>query len=163
MVCTQRWEAACGRRSTISLTGDEHHQHGPWAMRQVILSSFEVVDDTVEVVERKGLGHPDTICDAIAEALPRSLCHEYRQRFRAILHHNVDKALLCGGSAAPAFGGGTVTRRSTSIWPVGPSAGSGPKSEVDSTCKHHANLRAEGSAKGELIFALAGVLNRHFA
>jgi S-adenosylmethionine synthetase len=38
-------------------------------MRQVILSSLESVDDTVEVVERKGLGHPDTICDALAEAL----------------------------------------------------------------------------------------------
>jgi S-adenosylmethionine synthetase len=79
-------------------------------MRQIILSSLEIVDDTVEVVERKGLGHPDTICDALAEALSRSLCREYRQRFGAILHHNVDKALLCGGSAAPAFGGGTVTR-----------------------------------------------------
>jgi S-adenosylmethionine synthetase len=79
-------------------------------MRQVILSSLEIVDDTVEVVERKGLGHPDTICDAVAEALSRSLCREYRQRFGAILHHNVDKALLCGGSAAAAFGGGTVTR-----------------------------------------------------
>jgi S-adenosylmethionine synthetase len=51
---------------------------------------------------------PNTICDALAEALSRSLCREYQQRFGAILHHNVDKALLCGGSAAPAFGGGTV-------------------------------------------------------
>jgi S-adenosylmethionine synthetase len=79
-------------------------------MRQLILSSLEKADDTVEVVERKGLGHPDTICDALAEALTRSLCREYQHRFGAILHHNVDKALLCGGSAAAAFGGGTVTR-----------------------------------------------------
>lgn len=66
------------------------------------------VSDAVEVVERKGLGHPDTICDALAENLSRALCGEYRRRFGAILHHNVDKALLCGGSAAPAFGGGAV-------------------------------------------------------
>jgi S-adenosylmethionine synthetase len=79
-------------------------------MHQIILSSLENVDDTVEVVERKGLGHPDTICDALAEAFSRSLCREYRDRFGAILHHNVDKALLCGGSAAAAFGGGTVDR-----------------------------------------------------
>jgi S-adenosylmethionine synthetase len=79
-------------------------------MHQLILSSLESVDDTVEVVERKGLGHPDTICDALAEALSRSLCREYQHRLGAILHHNVDKALLCGGSAAAAFGGGTVTR-----------------------------------------------------
>jgi S-adenosylmethionine synthetase len=79
-------------------------------MRQVILSPLESADDVVEVVERKGVGHPDTICDALAEGLSRSLCREYRQRFGAILHHNVDKALLCGGCAAAAFGGGTVTR-----------------------------------------------------
>lgn len=62
----------------------------------------------VEVVERKGLGHPDSICDALAEAFSVSLCRCYRERFGIILHHNVDKALLRGGSARPAFGGGEV-------------------------------------------------------
>lgn len=54
-------------------------------------------DNEVEVVERKGAGHPDTICDALAETLSRNLCREYRRRFGYVLHHNVDKALLCGG------------------------------------------------------------------
>ncbi|MGE3933936.1 MAG: methionine adenosyltransferase [Rhodospirillaceae bacterium] len=62
----------------------------------------------VEIVERKGLGHPDTICDAIAEAFSRRLCAFYADRFGAVLHHNVDKALLHGGAAAPALGGGRV-------------------------------------------------------
>jgi S-adenosylmethionine synthetase len=62
-----------------------------------------------EIVERKGLGHPDTICDALAEALSRALCGYYLERFGLILHHNVDKALLWGGAARPAFGGGEVT------------------------------------------------------
>jgi S-adenosylmethionine synthetase len=62
-----------------------------------------------EIVERKGLGHPDTICDALAENLSRALSRFYLERFGAILHHNVDKALLCGGAARPAFGGGEVT------------------------------------------------------
>ncbi len=74
----------------------------------VIVSSLQLADDPVEIVERKGLGHPDTLCDALAETLSRALCREYRSRFGAILHHNVDKALLCGGRAAPAFGGGAV-------------------------------------------------------
>jgi S-adenosylmethionine synthetase len=69
---------------------------------------LESADDTVEFVERKGLGHPDTICDALAESLSRSLCGEYRRRFGQILHHNVDKALLSGGRAAAAFGGGRI-------------------------------------------------------
>ena len=77
-------------------------------MEPLTISAFEVTDDAVEIVERKGLGHPDTICDALAETLSRNLCREYRNRFGAVLHHNVDKALLCGGRAAPAFGGGSV-------------------------------------------------------
>lgn len=62
----------------------------------------------VEVVERKGLGHPDTLCDAIAERISIELSRHYLQRFGQILHHNVDKVLLCGGAARPAFGGGEI-------------------------------------------------------
>ena len=65
-------------------------------------------DSGLEVVERKGLGHPDTICDALADALSVRLCQFYLDHFGLILHHNVDKALLCGGVAHPAFGGGEV-------------------------------------------------------
>jgi S-adenosylmethionine synthetase len=63
----------------------------------------------VEIVERKGLGHPDTICDAVAEHVSASLCRAYLERFGAILHHNVDKILLAAGTARPAFGGGEIT------------------------------------------------------
>lgn len=77
-------------------------------MLPVTISPLRAVDD-IEIVERKGLGHPDTICDALAETLSRNLCREYARRFGEVLHHNVDKALLSGGRAAPAFGGGSVT------------------------------------------------------
>jgi S-adenosylmethionine synthetase len=62
----------------------------------------------LEIVERKGVGHPDTICDAMAEGLSVALSRFYVERFGAILHHNVDKALLWGGAARTAFGGGEV-------------------------------------------------------
>lgn len=62
----------------------------------------------VEVVERKGVGHPDSICDGIAEHLCVRLCHYYLERFGVILHHNVDKVLLCAGSSRAAFGGGEI-------------------------------------------------------
>ena len=62
----------------------------------------------IEIVERKGLGHPDTICDRLAESVSLALCRAYCHRFGAILHHNVDKVLLRGGEARPAFGGGEV-------------------------------------------------------
>jgi S-adenosylmethionine synthetase len=73
----------------------------------LVISSLGVNDD-VEVVERKGAGHPDSICDALAETLSRNLCNAYQKRFGKALHHNVDKALLCGGRASPEFGGGSV-------------------------------------------------------
>ena len=62
----------------------------------------------VEVVERKGSGHPDTICDSVAEAASRALCRWYSDRFGFVLHHNLDKVLLRGGASWPAFGGGKV-------------------------------------------------------
>lgn len=62
----------------------------------------------VEVVERKGQGHPDTLCDAIAERISVKLCRAYLEATGAVLHHNVDKVLLCGGASRPAFGGGDV-------------------------------------------------------
>jgi len=62
----------------------------------------------IEIVERKGIGHPDTVCDALAETLSVALSRFYLERFGAILHHNVDKALLWGGAARPRFGGGEV-------------------------------------------------------
>jgi S-adenosylmethionine synthetase len=61
-----------------------------------------------EIVERKGRGHPDSLCDALAENLSLALSRFYVERFGAILHHNVDKALLIGGAARPALGGGTL-------------------------------------------------------
>jgi S-adenosylmethionine synthetase len=72
------------------------------------LAATPVDEQAVEIVERKGLGHPDSICDALAEGLSLALCRFYHEHFGAILHHNVDKALLWGGVARPAYGGGRV-------------------------------------------------------
>jgi S-adenosylmethionine synthetase len=61
-----------------------------------------------EVVERKGLGHPDTLADGISEAISRDLCKEYLLEYGQILHHNVDKVLIIAGKSNPEFGGGSV-------------------------------------------------------
>ncbi|MBC7287121.1 MAG: methionine adenosyltransferase [Armatimonadetes bacterium] len=65
-------------------------------------------DRPTEMVERKGLGHPDTICDNIAERFSRNLCRFYLENAGHILHHNVDKALLVGGAAVAEFGYGEI-------------------------------------------------------
>jgi len=74
----------------------------------LVLAALPLLASDVELVEHKGVGHPDTICDSLAEALSASLSRMYLERFGTILHHNVDKALLRGGEARPAFGGGEV-------------------------------------------------------
>jgi S-adenosylmethionine synthetase len=73
-----------------------------------LLSTPAPAELPVEIVERKGIGHPDTVCDALAENLGVVLSRYYLERFGFILHHNVDKGLLWGGVARPAFGGGEV-------------------------------------------------------
>ncbi len=80
-------------------------------MANIIVSSLEferVCTQYAEIVERKGIGHPDTICDSVAEELSVALSKMYIDEFGAIMHHNVDKALLVGGIAEPVFGGGRV-------------------------------------------------------
>jgi len=60
----------------------------------------------VEFVERKGSGHPDTICDHLAEDLARSLARSYIEHTGRVQHFNVDKAILAAGSVDVGFGGG---------------------------------------------------------
>jgi len=62
----------------------------------------------IEIVERKGIGHPDTLCDGIAEAISRELSKEYLSRFGGILHHNTDAVQISGGVASVEFGGGGI-------------------------------------------------------
>lgn len=64
--------------------------------------------DFPEIVERKGIGHPDTVCDSVADACSRALCKYYLENFGRVYHHNVDKAALVGGTAKPKFGGGMI-------------------------------------------------------
>ncbi|MFB6304396.1 MAG: methionine adenosyltransferase [Haloferacaceae archaeon] len=67
-----------------------------------------VEDQEVEIVERKGIGHPDSICDGIAESVSRALCKMYLDRVGEVLHYNTDETQLAAGRAVPAFGGGEV-------------------------------------------------------
>mgnify|MGYP002762084530 FL=1 len=67
-----------------------------------------VEDQSVEIVERKGIGHPDSISDGVAEAVSRALSALYLDRVGKVLHYNTDETQLVAGRAAPAFGGGEV-------------------------------------------------------
>ena len=67
-----------------------------------------ITEHRVEIVERKGTGHPDYMCDSIMEAISVALSNEYMKKFGIILHHNIDKGLLAAGRVEKVFGGGRV-------------------------------------------------------
>ncbi|MGL5856960.1 MAG: methionine adenosyltransferase [Angustibacter sp.] len=61
-------------------------------------------DLPVEIVERKGIGHPDTLADALAERMSVAYSRYCRDEFGAVLHHNLDKLYLRGGHARTSLG-----------------------------------------------------------
>ena len=79
----------------------------------IVVEEFKGISVTghrVEIVERKGTGHPDFMCDALMEAISVALSREYQKTFGTILHHNIDKGLLAAGKAAIDFGGGKLIK-----------------------------------------------------
>jgi S-adenosylmethionine synthetase len=64
----------------------------------------------LELVERKGLGHPDTLIDGIVEEISKELSRYYIKEFGKILHHNVDKGQIVGGGVEVDFGAGMFTK-----------------------------------------------------
>ncbi|MDP8012294.1 MAG: methionine adenosyltransferase [Thermoplasmata archaeon] len=72
------------------------------------LKSLAVMDREVEIVERKGIGHPDSVADGIAESVSEALSRFYVKKYGRILHHNTDETQVVGGQAQPKFGGGLV-------------------------------------------------------
>lgn len=79
--------------------------------RNIVVETLKyqsVKDMKVELVERKGVGHPDYIADSASEWASRALSKYYLKEFGTILHHNLDKTLLVGGQSNPSFGGGYI-------------------------------------------------------
>ena len=73
------------------------------------LRTVHIEDQEVELVERKGLGHPDSIADGVSESVSRALSRLYLDEFGKILHHNTDETQVVGGGSEPKFGGGKIT------------------------------------------------------
>jgi S-adenosylmethionine synthetase len=82
-------------------------------MRNLLINGLNqtpIEKQKLEIVERKGLGHPDSICDAIMDQISVRLSKAYLEKFGAIMHHNADKSLLVAGEIDAMFGGGSVKK-----------------------------------------------------
>lgn len=73
-----------------------------------IVSVPQLGELETEIVERKGIGHPDTIADALAENLSVAYSRYTLDHFEAILHHNFDKVSVLGGTTEIDFGDGRL-------------------------------------------------------
>jgi S-adenosylmethionine synthetase len=79
-------------------------------IRVEALDQTPIEQQRIELVERKGIGHPDSLMDGIAESVSRALSRAYMEECGAVLHHNTDQGEVVGGETFPAFGGGKVIR-----------------------------------------------------
>ncbi|MDD3753225.1 MAG: methionine adenosyltransferase [Methanobacterium sp.] len=80
-------------------------------MRNIIVEKLiqkPIEEQEIEIVERKGIGHPDSISDGIAESVSRKLCNAYIDYFGGVLHHNTDEVQITAGESSPEFGGGEI-------------------------------------------------------
>ena len=70
-------------------------------MAEIVLERLQrplIGEQRVEIMERKGLGHPDSVCDAVMEEIARAINGEYQKRFGQILHcQGPDGARLSAG------------------------------------------------------------------
>jgi S-adenosylmethionine synthetase len=62
------------------------------------------IENNIEIIERKGLGHPDTLCDLIAETFSNNYSKYCIKEFGNVLNHWVDKVVLSGGVVELDFG-----------------------------------------------------------
>ncbi|MGA2121252.1 MAG: methionine adenosyltransferase [Methanoregula sp.] len=74
------------------------------------LDQIPLEKQRIELVERKCLGHPDSLADGIAESISQALCKTYFEEFGVVLHHNTDQGEVVAGESAPKFGGGRMIR-----------------------------------------------------
>ena len=81
-----------------------------------ILSKRKPIEqEETEIVERKGIGHPDSLADGIAEAISREYSNYCLRNFGVILHHRTDKCTITGNGAEVHFGFGRLLKPITVV------------------------------------------------
>lgn len=76
---------------------------------RIVIETGALRPDATTIVERKGLGHPDTLADQLAERLSQAYSSYTLEHFGAVLHHNFDKLALLGGASEVRYGSGKMT------------------------------------------------------
>jgi S-adenosylmethionine synthetase len=77
----------------------------------VVEATGQFIEDIpIEIVERKGIGHPDSLCDGIAERISVEYSRWCQENLGTLLHHNFDKVQLVAGEVDIGYGKGQMLR-----------------------------------------------------
>ena len=83
---------------------------GPQGVRNgkiAVINRNPIADLTHEIVERKGIGHPDYIADTLASKISQNYGNYTIEHCDGmVLHHQVDKLMVIGGKSEVDWGGG---------------------------------------------------------
>src|SRR5437660_11146075 len=84
-----------------------HTRRGTSVARNIFVEELvhtPIEEQGDEIVERKGIGHPDSIADGLAETVFLDLRNRYLESFARMLHIQPDQVEVVGGQRAPKFG-----------------------------------------------------------
>lgn len=82
-------------------------------MMKIITLEYErtpIEQSGVEMIERKGIGHPDTLADIIAESFSNTYSRYTLEKFGVIANHYVDKVTVVGAKANIDYGTGDIIK-----------------------------------------------------
>lgn len=80
-------------------------------MHKILYNKHIKSDDfPLEMIERKGIWHPDTLADLIAETFSNKYAYYCLKKFGVLLNYWVDKITLTGGEAIVEYGRSSVVK-----------------------------------------------------
>lgn len=81
-----------------------------------IVNVSPLLNGDSELIERKGAGHPDSICDELASLISQAYSsYTVENCDGMVLHHQIDKLMLIGGKTEVEFGKGSFVEPITIV------------------------------------------------
>lgn len=71
---------------------------------------YKTEPPSIETVQKRGLGHPDALCDAIAERISAAYARYCFEQFGVLIHYSIDGLSMAEGESRVEFGGGEMIK-----------------------------------------------------
>ena len=71
---------------------------------------YKTEPPSIETVQKRGLGHPDALCDALAERISAAYARYCFEQFGVLIHYSIDGLSMAEGESRVEFGGGEMIK-----------------------------------------------------